>query len=71
MRAERATTRYLGAALFPQAGVALGMALLAANQLPLYAETILTVALTATILLEVSAPIATRWALRRAEGQEG
>jgi len=52
-------------ALFPQAGVALGMALIAAHRLPEIGDTILTVVLSSTVFLELSSPLLTRWAVRR------
>ena len=56
--------RWLGAALFPQAGVAIGMALLASQRFPEVASVILPVVLASTIFLEIVAPIITRQALR-------
>ena len=58
--------RWLGAALFPQAGVAIGMALLASQRFPEVASVILPVVLASTIFLEIVAPIITRQALRAA-----
>ena len=58
--------KWLGAALFPQAGVAIGMALLASQRFPEAASLVLPVVLTSTILFEVFAPIFTRKALRAA-----
>jgi Kef-type K+ transport system membrane component KefB len=58
--------RWMGVALLPQAGVALGMALVASQQVPELAETILPVAIGATVLFEVVGPIMTRIALSRA-----
>jgi Kef-type K+ transport system membrane component KefB len=64
--ADRRVRRWMGMALMPQAGVALGMALLAARRLPGTAEVILPVAIGATIFFEVVGPIMTRQALVRA-----
>jgi Kef-type K+ transport system membrane component KefB len=58
--------RWLGVALFPQAGVAIGMALLASQRFPEVASIVLPVVLTSTIFLEIVAPIITRQALRAA-----
>jgi len=58
--------KWLGIALFPQAGVAIGMALLASQRFPAIAATVLPVVLTSTIFLEIVAPVATRHALRAA-----
>ncbi len=56
---------WFGVALLPQAGVALGMALIAAQSYPEYAHSLLSVVIAATVLFEVFGPIATRWALTR------
>ncbi len=58
--------KWLGAALFPQAGVAIGMALLASQRFPEVASLVLPVVLTSTIFFELFAPIITRKALRAA-----
>ena len=63
--ADTATKRWMGLALMPQAGVALGMALIASQQMPNYSELILTLVLSATILLEVFSPMLTGWVLRK------
>jgi Kef-type K+ transport system membrane component KefB len=60
-------SRWLGFALLPQAGVALGLSLIAAQQLPEYGQTILTVVLTSTVILELTSPLITRAVLRRVE----
>ena len=54
------TRRWMGLALMPQAGVALGMALIASQRLPQLADTILTLVLGTTIILELVSPIITR-----------
>lgn len=58
--------RWMGFAMLPQAGVAIGMALLASQHFPGAADTILPVALGATVVFEMLGPVATRWALKRA-----
>lgn len=58
--------KWLGIALFPQAGVAIGMALLAAQRFPEIASIVLTVVVTSTIILETIGPIFTRQAIRAA-----
>jgi Kef-type K+ transport system membrane component KefB len=55
--------RWIGVALMPQAGVALGMALIAAHSFPLLREQILAAAVGTTILFELAGPLATQWAL--------
>jgi len=62
--------RWMGMALWPQAGVALGMALLASQHLPELKEVILPVAIGSTIVFELIGPVMTRKALIKAgEGQ--
>jgi NhaP-type Na+/H+ or K+/H+ antiporter len=53
-------------ALLPQAGVAMGMALIAAQRFPDLSEQVLPVVITATVLFEVVGPVLARYALRRA-----
>jgi hypothetical protein len=55
----------MGLALLPQAGVALGMALVATQYLPEIGDAILPVVVAATVIFELIGPIATRVALRR------
>jgi Kef-type K+ transport system membrane component KefB len=55
-----------GPALLPQAGVAVGMALVAAQELPGSGEMILTLTIGSTMIFELIGPLATLWALRRA-----
>ena len=64
--ADPAVRRWMGLALLPQAGVALGMALVAAQRLPEIGEWILPIVVAATALFEIAGPIATRTALRGA-----
>jgi len=62
---------WLGASLMPQAGVALGMALVASQRLPDPAGPVLSVVVASTVLLEILGPILTRQALRTARTDEG
>lgn len=57
---------WTGLSLLPQAGVAVGMGLLAAEAFPAQAEEILAVTIGATVLFEVIGPILTRLAFIRA-----
>jgi len=59
-----------GPALMPQAGVAVGMALVAAETFPQWASTIMALTIAATVLFEVVGPPFTLWALRRADRAE-
>ncbi len=63
--ADTKLRRWMGFALFPQAGVALGMALVAKQRYPLVAETILPVVIASTIFFELFGPIFTRQALSK------
>ncbi|MDT8317637.1 MAG: cation:proton antiporter [bacterium] len=62
--------KYMGLALLPQAGVALGLAIIARNSFPQIGQTIFTTIAATTIIYEVFGPIATRYALIKA-GQIG
>lgn len=58
--------KYLGLALLPQAGVAIGMSQICAAKLPLYSERITTVVLCATLVYELIGPVITKLALLKA-----
>lgn len=57
--------RWMGIALLPQAGVAIGMALVAASHFPEYRQTLLTVVISSTVFFEIVGPIFTRLALQK------
>ena len=57
--------RWTGMALLPQAGVAVGMALVAAQEFPEYADIILPLTIGTTVAFELVGPLATLWAVRR------
>jgi len=61
--APNSIKQWIGLALLPQAGVAVGMALIAANEFPSMAETIIQVVVVATIVFEVVGPMMTRYCL--------
>ncbi len=63
----RAQVNIYGVALLPQAGVAVGMALVAAETFPGWAETIMTLTISATVFFEVIGPLATLLALHHVE----
>jgi Kef-type K+ transport system membrane component KefB len=65
----RRRARWLGLALLPEAGVALGMALLAAERLPDTAHIVLPIVILSTVVFEVTGPILMRLALRRIKGK--
>jgi len=64
-RDDPAQRWWLGLAMLPQAGVALGMALVAMQRLPTLGLTILPVVVGATIIFEIVGPVLTRLALHR------
>jgi len=64
---DRASRNWMGIALLPQAGVAIGMALVAANQFPQYRDTIIPIVIFSTIFFEIVGPVFTRLAMTRAE----
>ncbi|MEZ5826129.1 MAG: cation:proton antiporter [Geminicoccaceae bacterium] len=61
-----ATGRWIGIAMMPQAGVALGMALVAAQRFPEHGGEIMAVAIGATVIFEVIGPVLTRLAIDKA-----
>jgi Kef-type K+ transport system membrane component KefB len=66
-QADTQTRCWMGFALLPQAGVAMGMALVAASHFPEYRQTLLTLVISSTVFFEVVGPVFTRIALLRAE----
>jgi len=62
-RLPGAQRRWMGLALMPQAGVALGMALVAAERYPEIGHTILPVVIGTTVFFELFGPVCTRVAL--------
>ena len=56
--------RWIGLALTPQAGVALGMALVAADHFPDLGKTLLAATVSTTIVFELFGPLFTQAALR-------
>lgn len=63
---DKPTRDWMGVALLPQAGVAIGMALVAAGQFPRYGQTLLSLVISTTVFFEIIGPVFTRLALRRA-----
>jgi Kef-type K+ transport system membrane component KefB len=61
--------RWIGPALLPQAGVAVGMALVAGEAFPDWRETILTLTVGTTVIFELLGPPATLLALSRVRDQ--
>lgn len=65
------TRHWIGLALMPQAGVAVGLALIAAERFPVYGTQLLAVAIGATVVFELIGPIFTRSALLHTEDEGG
>ena len=65
--ADEVTKRWMGVAMLPQAGVAIGLALVASLHFPEYRQTLLPVVISSTIFFEIVGPIFTRIALKRAQ----
>ncbi|MCB9641137.1 MAG: cation:proton antiporter [Myxococcales bacterium] len=59
--------RYIGWCLLPQAGVALGLALMVSEHIPKLRPTILPLVITTTIFFELFGPFLTRWMLEKAD----
>jgi Kef-type K+ transport system membrane component KefB len=64
--ADSKIKNYMGIALMPQAGVALGLAMLAKVNLPHTGGTILNTIIATTVIYEILGPIATRYSLAKA-----
>ena len=68
--ASKRTQRWVGAALLPQAGVAIGMALVASNQYPEYRQALLPIVISSTVFFEIFGPIFTRMVIRKSGEDE-
>ena len=66
IRANPSHRPYYGLALLPQAGVAVGMALVGAREFPELAGLILTITIGTTVFFELIGPAATIYASKRA-----
>ena len=66
-KTDQATKNWMGFALLPQAGVAIGMALVVSNHFPEYSHIVLPVVISSTIFFEIIGPIFTRLALKRTQ----
>ena len=67
VKADKNVKKYLGFALIPQAGVAIGMSQMALKELPQYGGQIQTIVLTATLVYELIGPIVTKVVLKKAK----
>jgi len=63
---EQSIRRYMGLALMAQAGVAIGLAMMAKASLPHTGGTILNIIIATTVIYEILGPIATRYSLSKA-----
>ncbi len=66
MKAPAAVAKYLGPALIPQAGVAIGLSLIATQVVPTHGAAIRAVVLCATLIYEICGPVITKISLRKA-----
>ncbi len=67
--ASKKTRNWIGIALLPQAGVPVGMALVAANHFPEYRQVLLSVIISSTIFFDIIGPILTRMAIERVDNE--
>ena len=65
-KCDKNVTKYLGPCLLPQAGVAIGLSLVAAEVVPEYAAQIRAVVLCATLVFELFGPVVTKICLKKA-----
>jgi Kef-type K+ transport system membrane component KefB len=68
-RLPREECAWFGPALLPQAGVAVGMALVAGETFPDWRDTLVTLIVGTTVVFELIGPPLTMLALRRVEAQ--
>ncbi len=66
VKVEENIRRYLGLGLLPQAGVALGCALIAKNDFPEVGGMIFTTIVATTVIYELIGPLCTKYALQKA-----
>jgi Kef-type K+ transport system membrane component KefB len=67
MKAPKTVRRFVGPALIPQAGVAIGLTLVAQTAAPAYADRIRAVILCATLIYELIGPVITKLTLQGAK----
>jgi len=65
-KAPLTVKKYIGLTLIPQAGVAIGLSLIASRTLPQFGQTIQAVVLCATMIYELTGPALTRMGLEKA-----
>ena len=64
--ANEMVQKYLGSTLLPQAGVAIGLSLIAEKLMPTHGSTIRTIILASTVIYELVGPLITKIALIKA-----
>jgi Kef-type K+ transport system membrane component KefB len=64
---DNLTQRWIGPAMLPQAGVAVGMALVASSQFPQYQQLLLSIVISTTIFFEILGPVITRYAIKQVQ----
>lgn len=69
-REPRQLALWYGMALLPQAGVAIGMALIAAQRFPQWGAQIIALTIGTTVVFEILGPIATLYAIKRASAYQ-
>lgn len=70
VNADPVIRKWLGCCLFPQAGVALGMALLATERFPELKDLILPVVIGSTVIFEIIGPVITRHVLNKTSNEK-
>jgi len=65
-KSDKKVQKYLGLAMLPQAGVPIGMALVASNYFPQYGQVILSIVISSTVFFELIGPLMAKVALKRA-----
>ena len=65
-RSQEKVKRYLGLGLIPQAGVALGLAIMAKAEFPSLGSLIFTTIVATTIFFEIIGPFCTKFAITKA-----
>ena len=67
VKADKNVKKYLGLALVPQAGVAIGLSQMVLKELPQFGKELQAIILSATLVYELTGPIITKIALKKAK----
>ena len=67
MKLPKLQGKYLGYALAPQGGVAIGLTYVAQTIVPMYANTIQVLILSTVLILELFGPLLARYALKQVQ----